>query len=499
MLKSIPLFFIAAILSTPARARDDRPDDSFDVVPLQGAAAQRPPFEFSDQDQAFLDEVQRGCFNFLWNTAGNKTGMVYDRTSKPVASVAGVGFQLSALPIGVERGWITRQQGHDRARLILRSLLDNTSNRKAGLYFHYLDPEDAGITHDAYEVTVSTIDSALLFAGAITAASYFKGDVAQAADRMLDEADWTFFVPADEAVEKPYERGYISLGWKPRDKNNPTADGTLLPFYWADAGDEQKLVTFLAVAAPRADHRVSTEMYYRMRRTPGRDEDGPIFMWFPWSGALFTNFFAHCWIDYAGMNPDNPAAQGVPHRPRVDWWENSRRAVQMHRRKAALNPLSLPTLGPDAWGLTACDADSGYLVPGLFPTLVPLPGARPDFDYTTFQPPENYGDGTVAPYGAGCSIIFEPQAALAALRYYRSLNAADGSPLLWRDPAAGGHGFKDSFNLGKMWVAPDCVAIDQGPMILAIENARTGLIWNLFHQHPAVQDAVRRLGLQRAR
>ena len=94
--------------------------------------------------------------------------------------------------------------------------------------------------------------------------------------------------------------------------------------------------------------------------------------------------------------------------------------------------------------------------------------------------------------------MFEPEAALAALLHYRSLEAADGSPLLWREPADGGFGFQDSYRItdGEPWVAPDCVAIDQGPLILAIENARTGLIWRLFHAHPAVRAGTERLGLR---
>ncbi len=98
--------------------------------------------------------------------------------------------------------------------------------------------------------------------------------------------------------------------------------------------------------------------------------------------------------------------------------------------------------------------------------------------------------------------MFEPRAALDALRFARGLNDTRGQPLVWRDPsrppeAGGGYGFRDSFNLGTGWVAPVDVAIDQGPLLLAIENARTGLIWRVFHAHPWVQDAANRLGWQK--
>lgn len=452
----------------------------------------KPPFRFAADDEAFLNEVQHGAFNFLWNACDPATGMVYDRTSKDVISVGGVGFQLSAIPIGVERGWITRDQGDERARRILRSLLDQPLNRKAGHFYHYLDPVSAAPSRRGYEKVVSTIDSALLMAGALTAGAYFKGETDSLAQRLFDEADWRFFVPDPATVDKPSERGYVSLGWKPADKDDPTGPGALLPYYWVDSGDEHRLVAFLGVCAPRPEHRLDPAMYYRLRRALGSDEGNPPFVWFPWSGALFTAFFAHCWIDYAVQGPDEPARFAEDScRTRVDWWENSRRIVAMHRRKAIANPKNLPTFGEHAWGLTATDAASGYIVPGLFPTLIPMPGCTPEFDFSPVQPADDFGDGTIAPYGAGCSIIFEPGASIAALRHYRA-----AAPALWHDPAAGGFGFRDSFNLGTGWIAPDCVAIDQGPMILLIENARNGNVWRWMNASPVVKQGKRRLGMR---
>jgi len=473
----------------PPPVRAERP--AAPVAVVRDRAQPSPPFTFSPDDQKLLDEVQRGAFNFLWNAADPATGMVVDRSSAAIVSVAGVGFQLSAIPIGVERGWVTRDEGEARAKLILSSLKGNPTNRKSGLFYHYLDGKTASATVDGYEHIVSTIDSALLFAGMITASSYFGGEVAQLADSMVNAADWSAFVSGDEA--RPSERGFISLGWKPDDQNDTTGTGALLPFYWVDSGDEHRLVTFLAVAAPNPEYRVSGEMYYRLRRRLGTYADLGPFVWFPWSGALFTSFFSHCWIDYAAMGPDEPARFGVEHRARVDWWENSRRTAVMHRLKAIDNPKALPGLGKDVWGINASDAAHGYAVPGLFPVPIAMPNARPEFDFATHTPDDDWGDGTIAPYSAGCSIMFEPRLAIEALRRYRTI---DG---LWSDPASGGYGFRDAFQLGTGWIAPDYVAIDQGPLILAIENARTGLIWRLFHEHPVVKAATQRLKMSHKR
>ena len=336
--------------------------------------------------------------------------MVPDRASQPrVVSIAGVGFQLAGLCVGVERGWITRAQGTERAERILKALAANPENRKHGLFYHFLDSKTAGQPPQAYEHVVSTIDSALFFAGVLTASSYFEGEVKRIGDGLVQEADWTAFVAIPGgATTNPFEQGFITLGWKPRNLSHPTGEGALLPYVWADSGDEHRLVTFLAVASPRAD-RVDPALYYKLRRGLGEDTPGEPLVWFPWSGALFVQIFAHCFIDYSGMGaggPDNPAAFGVQHRARVDWWENARRTVKMHQRKAVENPQNKPTLGVNAWGITASDVKGGYAVPGLFPRPLAMPGARPEWDYPVGNAQnvkDNYGDGTVAPYGAGCA------------------------------------------------------------------------------------------------
>jgi hypothetical protein len=464
------------------------------------AGVARPPFHFASDDERLLDEVERGAFFFLWYGASEATGMVPDRSSTMTVSVAGVGFQLSALPIGVERGWVTREQARDRALLILRSLKGNPDNRKAGLFYHFIDGATAGQPAKAYEHAVSTVDSAILFAGILTASSYFGGPVRELGDALFRDADWTFFVASPASKfrgKKPeaHEMGFLSLAWRPDDGKAPTGSGSLVPYFWLDSGDEHRLVCFLAACAPEPAFRADPALYYKLRRQLGQTDSGLV-AWFPFSGALFTSFFANCWIDYAAMGPDDPASRHAEQRARVDWWENSRRMVAMHRAKALENPRHLPGLGPDVWGLSASDAPKGYAVPGLFPRPVEMRGARPEFDYSTFPARDDWGDGTIAPYAAGSSILFDPDSALRALRRYQAV------PGLWREPKpdhSGHYGFQDAFNVSANWVAPDVVAIDQGPLLLAIENARTGLVWRWFHAHPWVQEGADRLGLIRTR
>jgi hypothetical protein len=427
---------------------------------------------FSPEDEAFLDAVQRACFLYFWHEVGSPAKLAKDRKKSPVSSIAAVGFQLSSLPIGVERAWITREQGLERAVAVLEALTERADNKKFGLYYHYLDLDTGGRSTSGYEVVVSTIDSALLIAGAITAGEYFGGEVKSRADRMVADANWRAFATG------PDKR--VSMGWKPNDVNQPTGDGEFLSVHWSGTGDEERLIHFLGVASPNPAQALEPAWYYRLERPVKRHKDMPPYV-VTWQGTLFTYFFSHCWIDYRSLGPDDPAKFGVD-ALRVDWFENSRRAVLTHRRRCIENSHRFKSLGENRWGLSACAGRDGYLVPEIRPNRIDR---------------DQWYEGTVAPYAAGSAIMFAPGESLAALRAFRALTDAAGRPLVWRDPAEGGYGFVDSFNLDQGFVSDDYVGIDQGPMLLAIENARTGLIWKLFMGNASVRRGAARLGLSK--
>jgi hypothetical protein len=428
-------------------------------------------YRFSDEDNALLNEVQQGCFLFFWREAG-KTGLAKDRRLGPVASIAAVGFQLSALPIGVERGWITRAEGEARARRILQTLLERDDNKKYGLYYHYLDLDTGGQSASGYEMVVSTVDSALLMAGAIPAAEYFGGEVNTLVDRLLREADWRPFANGP--------KGEITMGWEPTDRKQPAGAGSFLDVHWTAMGDEERLVYFMAAAAPGPEHAVDPALYYRIRRMVKQHEQMAPFVVTP-QGALFAYLFSHCWIDYRTLGADDPSRLGVS-APRVDWFENSRRAVLTHRVRCHEQAGRFKTLAGEFWGLSACAGRDGYLVPEVRPNEIDK---------------DSWYDGTVAPYASATAIMFTPRESLAAIRAMRELKNAEGKPFVWRDPAAGGYGFVDAFNLDQGFASDDYVGIDEGPMLLGIENARTGLIWKLFMRHPVVRSGVERLRLVR--
>ncbi|MCC6492700.1 MAG: hypothetical protein IT424_06745 [Pirellulales bacterium] len=457
-----------------------------DVLP--GADPQQAAaYEFTPADQRLLEAVQRGCFNYLWKEVGASSGLVKDRRLADVCSVGGVGFQLTSLPIGVERRWITRDQGQQRALSALRALAGRSDNRKHGVLLHFVDLETGGMLPEGRSEVFSTVDHALFLAGAIAAAKYFDGEVASIVDELIEQTHWKAYDVAED--------GFVSMGWDPRLPRSEAAEaapppagadrGGFVQPRWHIASDEERLVYFLAAGAPRSEYAVEPTDYYRLQRTVKRHENMPPLV-VSWNGSAFTYFFAHCWIDYRRLAPDDPQQFGVDN-PRVDWFENSRRAMLTQRERCIEAADRFKTFSDNRWGVAPCTGldefgRSAYLVQSVRPNLMDR---------------DQWMGGTIAPYAAGSAIMFTPHESLAALREYRALTGGAGEPLLWSDPQAGGYGLADSFNLDQGHVSDDQIAIDAGPMLLAIENVRSGLPWRLFMEHAVAKRAVERLKLQR--
>ncbi len=446
-------------------------------TPIKATAEDRDAwnYHFSPADTALLDDVQRGCFQYLWKEVGQPAMLAKDKTSDTICSTAAVGFQLSSLPIGVERGWITRAEGEQRALTVLRSLVERKDNKKFGIYLHFIDSDTGGLpdftkTKYRYELVASTVDHALLEAGAMTAASYFGGEVARLSDVIDRDADWRAMFD-DKA-------GYLTMGWGAKTDAGVAGPGEFRPNHWEWCSDEERLIYFLAVGSPDEKHALEPASYYRLKRVVKRHAEMPPYV-VSWNGSLFTYFFAHCWIDYRHVAEDNPEAFGAD-GPAVDWFENSRRAVQTQRARCIEQSGRFPTLGENRWGLAPCAFREEYVVHEV----------RPNIDDK-----DDWQNGVVPPYGAGSAIMFTPAESIAALREYKSLRGPDGSPLAWRDPDKGGYAFVDSFSLAPPYGQNENLGIDVGPLLLAIENVRTGLVWRLFMGDDVAKRAAKRLRL----
>src|SRR3954468_2756214 len=318
-------------------------DSAIEASPETLAATK---YEFSPDDEKLLEAVEKGCFQYFWHEVGKPAMLAKDKTSDTICSTAAVGFQLSSLPIGVERGWITKEQGEERAKTVLHALVDRKDNKKFGIYLHFIDSGTGGLsdfsnTKYHYELTASTVDHALLQAGVMTAASYFGGDVAELAEPLVADANWQAMF--DE------KSGYLTMGWHAQTDKGVDGPGDFHKNHWEWCSDEERLIYFLAVGAPDDKHSLKAATYYHTKRIVKRHETMPPYV-VSWNGSLFTYFFSHCWIDYRHLAADDPESFGEK-GPAVDWLENSRRATLTQRQRCIEEASRFKTLDENRWGL----------------------------------------------------------------------------------------------------------------------------------------------------
>jgi hypothetical protein len=463
---------------SPAGSRPPAVDAA--VAAGEPAAAPRAPRRRLERVvvDPFIEELQERTFRFFWETANPVNGLVPDRwPTKSFSSVAAVGFGLTAYTIGVEHGWITREEAIERVLTTLRFFWTAPQGPEPagrtghkGFFYHFLDM-DTGARFETVEL--STIDTTLFLAGALTCEAYFDRDtpaeveIRQLAASLYERVEWRFFL-----VRPPR----VNMGWKPE-------NGFSVSDWWGY--DEAMILYVLALGSPT--HAIDPEAWptytssYRWGSRYGMEHAG--------FAPLFGHQFSHVWIDFRGI-------QDAYLRPRgIDYFENTRRATLEQRQYAIENPGKFTAYGADVWGLSACDG----------PADVTLPWAGRQVRFMTYAArgasfTEVRDDGTVAPYAAGSSLPFTPAESTAALK---AMNER------WGEHAYSTYGFLDSFNPtftfavpvyhgkvvpGAGWFDTDYLGIDQGPLLAMIENHRSGLVWNLLRRHDAVVRGLRRAG-----
>jgi hypothetical protein len=439
-------------------------------------AAVGPP----EGEEAFLDSLQHRTFNFFRERANPANGLVPDRwPSESFSSVAAIGFGLTAYGVGIERGWMTRAEGRDRVLTTLRFLWTAPQGPEAagvighnGLFYHFLD---MGTGHRFQTVELSTIDTALLMAGVLFCAEYFDGadpaetEIRALADSLYRRVDWAWTLDA--------ENNRISMGWHP--ESGP------IEYDW-HGYNEAMILLVLALGSPT--HAVDPSTWdtytstYDWGEYYGQEHAG--------FAPLFGHQYSHVWIDFRGIQDAYMRGRGI------DYFENARRAVLAQRAYAIDNPMGWEGYGEDAWGLTASDgpADTTLAVNGE---------PRRFFTYAArgTSHTETRDDGTLAPTAAGGSVPFAPEIAIPALRAMRER---------WGEHLYGEYGFLDAFNPtfrfegvrlghgrvvpGVGWFDTDYLGIDQGPIVLMIENHRTGLVWDRMRRNPYILQGLRRAG-----
>jgi hypothetical protein len=399
-------------------------------------------------DEALLEELQKRTFRFFWNGAEPASGLARDRNRQDgdaadnLVAVGGAGFGLMALVVAVARGWVSHAMAVARLAKMLDAL--ERAERYHGVYPHFLDGvSGATIPFGPLDDGADLVETSFLMMGLLTARRYFDGpDEASLRARITalwETVEWNWHVQPGEQV--------LTWHWSPRHgfKMNHAIRG------WNEC-----LITYvLAAASPR--HPIAPEIYeagfcagpdYRN----GNSYCGTVLPLGPRLGGPL--FFAH--YSFCGLDPRRLSDA------HADYWKQNVAQTQINLAHCIANPGGFAGYSADCWGLTASDDPSGY----------------------DAHAPGN-DNGTISPTAALSSFPYAPREAMRALRHLL---------LAYGDRIWGRYGFTDALNPTRGWYADTFLAIDQAPIIVMIENYRSGLLWKLFMSLPEVRNGLARLG-----
>ena len=402
-----------------------------------------------------MERELRGCFDFFWKewnadprspTYGMTNGDYVGMNKYSPLSIEEQGFYFTAIIIGVERGWITREEGEKRILITLRSLAK--LERIRGFWYHFID-QDSGKRgwRDSKNVELSNVSTGTMLLGALAASEYFGGEIESRTQRMYAEMDWKWFT--NPRTKHPY------LACYPKDLPSKVPPGITEEgmFGGWSAYAEHIFLYLLAAGSPNPDYSTGADSYYAMR-TPKGSYKGEEFI-FCGTGSAFTYQWTHAFIDFRNLRD----------KLGRNWFDNSRHAALAARRYAIDNAHRIKGLGPNSWGMSACiSPTTGYS--GQYGSH-PIGHGHPLLE-----------DGTVAPYGALSFLPFTPKESIDALEY------------MYRIPGlVGKYGLYDAYSYqtkakgDQPWIAESYLGIDKGLVLLMFENYSTQLIWKLLHQN----------------
>ena len=425
--------------------------------------------EVAAADEQFLDGLQRAAFEYFLLAVNPVNGLIADtsRANSP-CSIAAVGFALSAYPVAVERGWMARADAVERTLRALRFFRDCDQSGSPGatgykgFYYHFLDMQTGC---RVWQCELSMIDTALLIAGALTAGQYFSADAANEAElrRVADELyrriDWPW--AQDDCAT-------LRQGWKP--------ESGFLHYGW-EGYNEAIVMQLLGLGSPtfplNADVYETWTATYQWENMYGHDV--------LYAGPLFIHQYSHAWVDFRGIR------DRFMREKRCDYFENSRRATLIQREYARRNPKGFAGYDEECWGLSACDGP-GHRTPSG------TKARREFFGYAARGAPFGPDDGTLSGASTLASLPFTPE---LSLRAARCMIARYPEMLPAHRYASG---FNPTFgNTGESpgtWVSRGHFGLDQGIIVLMIENFRTGLIWRLMRDCGYLVEGLRRAGFR---
>jgi hypothetical protein len=416
-----------------------------------------------------LRHVQRCSFGYFVHEVNRSNGLVVDKTQEDwPSSIAAVGMALTAYPVGVNRQFISREEAVERTLTTLRFFAASEQSTGAdatgykGFYYHFLH---MGSGKRAWQSELSSVDTALLIAGALAAAAYFDGagddeaEIRALATTLYERVEWDWMLTGKET---------LCHGWRPE----PGCG--FLQYRW-EGYDEALILYLLALGSPT--HPIPARSYgawcnsYEWKTIYGID--------FLYAAPLFTHQLSHIWVDFRGIR------DAYMREKNSDYFENSRRATRVQQQYGIRNPLGLPHIGELCWGVSASDG------PG--PSVKKIAGVeRVFFDYLARGVPYGPDDGTLAPWAVVASLPFAPEIVLPTMANFGRLRVHLANP----------YGFKASFNplftatnnedIG--WVSKFHFGINEGPTVLMIENHQSGLIWSLMRKCPPLVAGLRAAG-----
>ena len=412
-----------------------------------------------------MERELKGCFDFFWEewnddpkspTYGMSNGDYVGFNQYSPIPIEHQGFYFTAIIIGVERGWISREEGEKRIIIALKTLRD--LKRINGFWYHFIDP-DTGKRgwKDSHNIELSNASAGTMLLGALAAAEYFGGEIEKLTYELYEAMDWKWFT--NPVTKHPY------LACYPEDlaKNVPHGINEEGMFGGWSAYSEHIFLYILAAGAPREELSTGADSYYAMKTYKGSYK-GEEFI-FCGTGAAFTYQWTHAFIDFRNLLDKLDR----------DWFANSRYAALAARQYAIDNAGRIKGLGPNSWGMSACISPStGYSgAYGSYPI-----GAG----YKLLE------DGTVAPYGALSFLPFTPQESKAALEHMYNIPGLVGKYGLYD-----AYSYVTKANGDLPWIGKSYLGIDKGLVLLMFENYSTQLIWKLLHQNKSIQKGLKRL------
>jgi hypothetical protein len=400
---------------------------------------------FSDEE--LLDMVQQYTFRYFYDFAHPVSGMARERnTSGDVVTTGGTGFGIMGLIAGVERGFITREEGVTHLTKIVSYL--ETADRFHGVWPHWLNGNTGQVVpFSTYDNGGDLVETGFLVQGLLAGRQYFNEDT-----------------PEEQALASRITALWETVEWDWYSRNN----SGVLYWHWSPnynwqinmqirGWNEAAIIYMLAIASPThpvpasywnngwagASHYRNGGTFYGYKLDVGWDRGGPL-------------FFAH--YSFLGFDP----------RSRKDGFTNyfnlNRNHTLIHRAYCMQNPLNFTGYGDNCWGLTASDDPDGYMA---------------------HEPVSGRDNGTITPTAALSSMPYTPQESMGALKhFYRELG----------EKTWGSMGFYDAFNQKRNWWATSTLAIDQGPILVMIENYRSQAIWNSFMANPEIAPMLESIG-----